>query len=267
MSILKKNTGADAEWVVPCSAVDRTIYITSQTDLHGVLGMFGTLVKMTEEERQDFCESVLEEAFFCGYDYWDDWYPLLSKISLGNVNQWLTGSSSTILLPSYDQDVFFPAMASGYNPRKILFGNEFDSKRHSQLTQQLRMYSPKREYGFRCGWDAIVSTDVPVAVVDIQIDAFGTSDFIPVPKRKLDAMAQISSGFSISSLLVVSSRLENLWLDASTLDILKLQANPCKWFANGLPSDQEVMYKIPRSLLSKFDDFGSYIQELKNVDV
>ena len=109
----KRKINPYAEFILPCSSVDRTVYVTSSSNFHGLWGLWCKVEGMSEQDRQDVCEALLEEIFFCGYDFYDDWYPVLSRIRSADVRSWLLGTRDGILSPAIPLRSFSQALRLG----------------------------------------------------------------------------------------------------------------------------------------------------------
>jgi len=261
-----------SEFLVPCSAVNRTIYITSGGALHGIIGLWCSLRRMTEEERQDVCEEILEEGFFCGYDFYDDWYPLLSRISIQDLNAWLDGNRGGILFDTYEPSEYFGFISSGYNHRRVWSYDTSIPLQTKQISEKIialwgqESIVPYHSLG---GWDAILGRN---GKPEILVDAY-SFPWIDNPnvsflftERKLKAIQSVAQAYSLRPVIVVYAFEKILWADAMKFATMGRSVTP-GMFPSGMPSDDETMVNMELSKFRPLSELTDFFQEIQNVDV
>lgn len=270
---MKRKVNPYSEFLVPCSSIDRRIYVTSSNNFHGLISMLGAAWGIAEEDRQDLAETLLEEIFFCGYDWYDDFYPILSKIRVIDINDWLAGTRPSILFPSYDPAVYFNGLSGGVNYRRRWCLDQSQSMRIDQVAEMvIALWGDDcvADMGAYCGWDAIlVHNHERRVIIDVAIFPWnlttGAIRKVHIAARKIRAMQGIHKAYGLVPIQIVDTTNGIYWSPAH--DIAIMDSGKILITASGLPSDEEESLGIELSELRPLGDLNRYFKELKNVNV
>jgi hypothetical protein len=227
---------------------------------------------MTEEERQDICEEILEEGFFCGYDFYDDWYPLLARISIQDLNAWMDGNRGGILFDTYEPSEYFGFISSGYNYRRMWSYDASIPMHTKQISEKIiAMWGQESLVPYHAigGWDAILGQK---GKPEILVDAY-SFPWINTPnvsflftERKLKAIQSVAQAYSLCPVIVVYASETILWADAMKFATMGCSITPGK-FPSGMPSDDETMVRMELSKFRPLSELTDFFQEIRNVDV
>lgn len=262
-----------SEFLVPCSAVDRCVYVTSSNQFHGLISILGFAWGIAEEDKQDLGEALLEEIFFCGYDFYDDWYPILSKIRVIDIKDWLAGTREGILFPGYDPAVYFNGLAGGVNYRRRWCKDPSHSMRITQISEMIQSLwgmDDVMETGAYCGWDGIlIHNHERKAIIDVAVFPWNLSagliDKVHFPSRKIRAMQSICKCYGLVPIQVVDTMSGIYWTNIAKAAIMT--TGKLLITASGLPSDEEESVGIGLQELRPLGDLNVFFKEIRNVDV
>ncbi len=247
--------------------------MTSSNQFHGLISVLGSAWGIAEEDKQDLGETLLEEIFFCGYDFYDDWYPILSKIRIIDINDWLGGSRNAILFPSYDPAVYFNGLTGGVNYRRRWCKDLSHSLRITQISEMIQTLwgiDNVMETGAYCGWDGILfHNHERKAIVDVAVFPWNLSagmiDKVHFPSRKIRAMQAVNKAYGVAPIQVVDTMSGIYWTDLSKAAIIP--TGKILVTASGLPSDEEESEGVGLQELRPLGDLNVLFKEFKNVDV
>lgn len=271
----KRKINPYAEFVLPCSSIDRTVYVTSSSNFHGLWGLWCKVEGMSEQDRQDVCEALLEEIFFCGYDFYDDWYPILSRIRSADVRSWLLGTRDGILFPGYSPAEFFSGIVPGVNPRNVWSTDLSTAMRTAQIAERVAAFwlpSTTLATGAFCGWEHILSHQgIYRVVVDILLFPWNLEtaniQTVYISARKIAALRKVAECYSLIPIIILGTRTGILWSDLrSKASITETKQIPLTYA--GLPADDEDAVGIDLRSFEKIESLYEVFRGVqKYVDV
>lgn len=210
-----------------------SLFVISTGHFYGMMNMVMNNVRELEEYKQESIDSLLEEAFQLGWDFGDDWNPILSHINSNTLFEWRRGKRDGIILPSYATSELWPLLSANKGVTKRVCEPNTEAKAKQIVLKDIaeifarhdEIYSVK-ETGRLCGWDGFLiiplqySIPKPIAIFEIH-NTYKTRDNhylhgVTVNRYKWEAMLH-QHRIGVCPILVLNALDVTRWADVSKI--------------------------------------------------
>ncbi len=232
-------------------ASTRRFYVMSAAHFHGVWEVLLKFAYETHEVKQDFADALLEEAFYLGYDYGDDWFPIMDGITPAVMLEWRLQRRDGLVIPSYSPAKLWPLLLGKPDMGHTIFETDDDRKGECKvlaaLSDQLGM--DLFQTGKLSRWDGYLpSTDVynpkPAMIFEIKRRSYPWEFFLKegiiLTGKKFEGLLQ-QHRTGIDPILVVEAQGEIRWVNVARVDSSQLRYDKAKCDRSDVPRMAEVV--------------------------
>lgn len=163
--------------------------------------------------KTDAAESFLSEAFFLGWDFKEDWSPLVEHLCRNVMEDWRLHARDGLIITNYRPKWFNKQFAEGKRMVYKLHETQESRDEEAKIFDKLRQLAPHAEVkqeGKFCGWDAsIFVDDKRKAIVELKTRSYPKQFFnkngLLLTKRKWDGLVTFAKTYSIAGILLLKT--------------------------------------------------------------
>lgn len=249
---LTSSTTVTPDWLelgdIPKEAQPPKLVVHSSASWFGIWNFATQFQPMDYTLKSDGAEALLTEAFFLGWNFGQDWYPLVQSLTRQVFHDWASGRRHGLLIPNYSPKWFWKQVLEGTRMYRIHETAESRAKENATL-QTLCEHVPgttiaqTKEF---CTWDGILmKSTTPLAVVELKTRNYSKSFFdkhgLILTKKKFDGLHSIATTYKIAGLLLLKCNDGLYVLNVRSVDRTKLverRALNDRW---DVPTDEDVV--------------------------
>ena len=201
----------------------RRFFVMSSGHFHGTWEVILRFTNETTEIKQDFADALLEEAFYLGWDYGDDWLPIMSRVTPSVIFEWRLNKRDGLIIPSYAQNKLWLQLFDGVNMKYKIHETKEDLIAEASVMSALSKQLGRSvlRMGSLSGWDGVlpgVNSEKPEMIFEIKCRQYSWKFFLKegliLNKRKWEGLLQQFKA-GVKPILVVKAGEEIRWVDVS----------------------------------------------------
>lgn len=229
----------------------KRFYVMSSGHFHGIWEVLLKFAYETHEVKQDFADALLEEAFYLGYDYGDDWLPIMNHITPAVILDWRLHRRDGLIISSYTPAKLWPTLLGDKHMAYTIFETSDDRDGEVKVLNALSKQLGRNVYqtGKLSRWDGYLPRlDVydhkPEMIFEIKRRAYDWSFFekegLILTRKKFEGLLQHYKG-GVEPILVVEAKSEIRWVNVAHIASDKLRYDKAKCDRTDVPYMEDVV--------------------------
>ena len=229
----------------------KRFYVMSSAHFHGLWEVLLRFAYETHEVKQDFADALLEEGFYLGYDYGDDWLPILNHITPAVILDWRLHRRDGLIIASYTPAKLWPLLLEGKSMGYTIHETSADREGEVVVLNALSKQIGRTVYqmGKLSRWDGYLPRlDVydhkPEMIFEIKRRAYDWTFFeregLILTRKKFEGLVQhYKSG--VDPILVVEAQSEIRWVNVAQITPDKIRYDKAKCDRVDVPYMEDVV--------------------------